>query len=229
MVAFAQLRHSSFEALDRAGDTWSGVSGHMEQVSARMRADVIRTLTGDPDSAPPGGNRPWSGAAADEAVREIGLLADELRAFHYEALAVSAALHRAGSAFTEAGRRLLRAIGDAEALGATVAEDGTVTLPGLPPAERHDPAAVARHRRTWDELRRHVAIMEDAVSVATEADTAAAAALHALNPAKVAGAKVAPDDGAPGAPDRTESPGAQARRNSRPGGNSKGPAIVLNV
>ncbi|MER5355897.1 hypothetical protein ABT093_36955 [Kitasatospora sp. NPDC002551] len=186
MVTFAQLRHASFESLDKAGDTWNGVAGHTEQIAGQVRSGVLQPLTGAaPGSLAPGVGRAWTGVAADEATREIGLLADELTAFHYEALAVTAALRRARSAFAQAQQNLLRAIGDAEALGATVAADGTVTLPPLPPEDRNDPDAIAYQRRKWDELQQYVEAMGKAVSAATEADTAAAAALRALDPAEV--------------------------------------------
>ncbi|MFF2661368.1 hypothetical protein ACFVUH_28885 [Kitasatospora sp. NPDC058032] len=186
MVTFAQLRHAAFESLDKAGDTWNGVAGHTEQIAGQIRSGVLQPLTGiTPGSLAPGGARSWTGVAADEATREIGLLADELTAFHYEALAVTAALRRAGSAFGTAQQALLRAIGDAEALGATVAADGIVTLPPLPPEDRNDPDAIAYRRRKWDELQQYVEAMRKAVSAATEADTAATAALRALDPAEV--------------------------------------------
>ncbi|MFD0410374.1 hypothetical protein [Kitasatospora sp. NPDC127116] len=187
MVTFALLRHASFTSLDHAGGTWNGVSGHLEHLAGRLRSGVLHPLSGGggPYAPPPAGSRPWTGAAADEAVREIGFLADELHAFHYEALAVAAALHRARKAFTEAQQKLLRAIGDAEALGATVADDGTVTLPDLPPEERNDPEAIAYRKRQWDELQHHVQDMTAALTAATEADNAVAAALRALNPEEV--------------------------------------------
>ncbi|MFI8459347.1 hypothetical protein [Kitasatospora sp. NPDC085464] len=187
MVTFALLRHATFDSLDHAGDTWNGLSGHLEHVAGRMRSDVLQPLTGGSGPyAPPGtGNRPWTGAAAEEAAREIGFLTDELHAFHYEALAVSAALHRAKKAFTEAQQKLLRAIGDAEALGATVAEDGTVTLPDLPPEERNDPEAIAYQKRKWDEVQQHVQVMTAALTAAGEADNAMATALRALDPQDV--------------------------------------------
>ncbi|WP_224282851.1 hypothetical protein [Streptomyces sp. LS1784] len=186
MVTFALLRHASFASLDHAGGTWTGVSGHMEHLAGQMRSGVLRPLSGGgPYAAPGSGSRPWTGAAADEAVREIGLLTDELHAFHYEALAVAAALHRARKAFTEAQQKLLRAIGDAEALGATVSDDGTATLPDLPPEERNDPEAIAYQKRKWDELQHHVRDMTAALTAATEADNAVAAALRALNPEEV--------------------------------------------
>ncbi|WP_380279388.1 hypothetical protein [Kitasatospora purpeofusca] len=185
MVTFAQLRHASFESLDKAGDTWNGVAGHAAQIAGQVRSGVLQPLTGAaPGSLAPGGSRAWTGAAADEATREIGLLADGLTVFHYEALAVTAALRRAGSAFARARRNLLRAVGDAEALGATVSADGTVTLPPLPPEDRNDPDATAYRRRRWDELQQYVEAIGKAVSAATEADTAAAAALRALDPAE---------------------------------------------
>ncbi|MFJ9951143.1 hypothetical protein [Kitasatospora sp. NPDC091207] len=186
MVTFAQLRHAAFEPLDRAGDTWNSVSGHVEQVGAQVRSGILQPLTGaGPYAFSPAGHRPWSGAAADEAAREIGLLAEELSAFHYEALAVTAALRRAKSSFAEAGQHLLRAIADAEALGATVAEDGTVTLPALPAEERNDPDAIAYRQRRWTELNGCVDAMRKAVAAATEADATAAAALRAVNPDEV--------------------------------------------
>ncbi|GAA2980570.1 hypothetical protein GCM10010519_14130 [Streptomyces lactacystinicus] len=187
MVTFALLRHASFTSLDHAGGTWNGVSGHLEHLAGRLRSGVLHPLSGGggPYAPPAAGSRPWTGAAADEAVREIGFLADELHAFHYEALAVAAALHRARKAFTEAQQKLLRAIGDAEALGATVADDGTVTLPDLPPEERNDPEAIAYRKRQWDELQHHVQDMTAALTAATEADNAVAAALRALNPEEV--------------------------------------------
>ncbi|MFF2351657.1 hypothetical protein ACFVVL_17950 [Kitasatospora sp. NPDC058115] len=186
MVTFAQLRHASFESLDKAGDTWNGVAGRTEQIAGQVRSGVLHPLTGaSPGSLAPGGGRTWTGTAADEATREIGLLSDELTAFHYEALAVTAALRRAGSAFAQARQNLLRAVGDAEALGATVATDGTVTLPPLPPEDRNDPDAIAYQRRKWDELQQYVEAMGKAVSAATAADAAAAAALRALDPAEV--------------------------------------------
>ncbi|MFE7563224.1 hypothetical protein [Kitasatospora sp. NPDC057500] len=186
MVTFAQLQHASFESLDKAGDTWNGVAGHTEQIAGQVRSGVLQPLTGAaPGSLAPAGARAWTGVAADEAAREIGLIADELTAFHYEALAVTAALRRARSAFAQAQQNLLRAVGDAEALGATVAADGTVTLPPLPPEDRNDPDAIAYQRRKWDELQQYVEAMGKAVSAATEADTAAAAALRALDPAEV--------------------------------------------
>ncbi|MQS12383.1 hypothetical protein F7Q99_08805 [Streptomyces kaniharaensis] len=186
MVTFAQLRQASFDSLDHAGDTWSGVSGHVEQLGSQVRSGVLHPLAGGgPYSSPSAANRPWTGAAANEAVREIELLADELHAFHFEALAISAALHRAKTAFAEAKQNLLRAIGDAEALGATVAEGGAVTLPGLPPEERNDPEAIAYQKRKWDEVQHHVQVMTAAVAAATEADSAMATALRALNPEEV--------------------------------------------
>ncbi|MEV7185417.1 hypothetical protein [Kitasatospora sp. NPDC093102] len=186
MVTFALLRHASFASLDHAGGTWTGVSGHMEHLAGQMRSGVLGPLSGGgPYAAPAAESRPWTGAAADEAVREIGLLTDELHAFHYEALAVAAALHRARKAFTEAQQKLLRAIGDAEALGATVSDDGTATLPDLPPEERNDPEAIAYQKRKWDELQHHVRDMTAALTAATEADNAVAAALRTLNPEEV--------------------------------------------
>ncbi|MER7580926.1 hypothetical protein [Kitasatospora sp. NPDC097691] len=163
----------------------------MEHVAGQVRSGVLQPLTGGggPFAAPGSGSRPWTGAAADEAVREIGLLADELQAFHYEALAISAALHRARKAFTEAQQKLVRAIGDVEALGATVAENGTVTLPDLPPEERNDPEAIAYQKRKWDEVQQHVQIMTAALAAATDADNAAATALRSLNPEDVDPAK----------------------------------------
>ncbi|WP_406198817.1 hypothetical protein OH807_15360 [Kitasatospora sp. NBC_01560] len=186
MVTFAQLRHTSVEPMDRAGDTWNSVSGHVEQVATQVRSGILRPLTGaGPNPYAPSGHRPWTGAAADEATREIGLLADELSAFHYEALAVTATLRRARSAFAEARQNLLRAITDTESLGAAVAEDGTVTLPDLPPGERNDPDAIAYRKRTWDEVQQHVETMRKAVAAATEADATAAASLRTINPDEV--------------------------------------------
>ncbi|MGW3040853.1 hypothetical protein ACWC9T_12565 [Kitasatospora sp. NPDC001159] len=163
----------------------------MEHLAGQLRSGVLHPLTGGSSSpyAPPSGNRPWTGAAADEAAREIGFLADEMAAFHFEALAISAALHRANKAFAEAKQKLLRAIGDAEGLGATVAEDGAVTLPDLPPEERNDPEAIAHQKRKWNELQQHVQVMTAAVTAATEADNAVATALLALNPEEVDPAK----------------------------------------
>ncbi|MFG3055063.1 hypothetical protein ACGFZP_29500 [Kitasatospora sp. NPDC048239] len=186
MVTFAQLRHVVLEPLDRAGDTWNGVSGHTEQIAAEVRSAILRPLTGsDPSSLAAPGPRSWTGPAADEAGREIGLLADELSVFHYEALAITAALRRARSAFAEAQRNLLRAIGDIEALGATVAEDGGVTLLPLPPEERNDTDAIAHQQRKWDEVQHHVEDIRKAVAAATEADMTAASALRAINPDEV--------------------------------------------
>ncbi|MGV9268822.1 hypothetical protein ACWDRR_29620 [Kitasatospora sp. NPDC003701] len=186
MVTFAQLRHTALEPLDRAGDTWNSVSGHVEQIGAQVRSGILQPLTGaGPYAFSPAGHRPWTGAAADEAAREIGLLAEELSAFHYEALAVTAVLRRAKSSFAEAGQNLLRAIADAEALGATVAEDGTATLPALPAEERNDPDSIAYRQRKWNELQGHVDAMRRAVAAATEADATAAAALRAINPDEV--------------------------------------------
>ncbi|MFF7455097.1 hypothetical protein [Kitasatospora sp. NPDC008115] len=186
MVTFAQLRQASFEPLDKAGDTWNGVAGRTEQIAGQVRSGVLQSLTGaGPGPFAAAGARVWTGVAADEAAREIGLLADELTAFHYEALAVTAALRRAKSAFTQAQQNLLRAIGDAEALGAVVSADGTVTLPPLPPEDRNDPDAIAYQRRKWDELQQYIEAMGKAVSAATEADTAATTALRALDPAEV--------------------------------------------
>ncbi|MFI6156547.1 hypothetical protein ACIBCA_28135 [Kitasatospora sp. NPDC051170] len=187
MVTFAQLRGASFDSLGHAGDTWTGLSGHLEHLATQVRSGMLNPLTGRTGGpyAQPTGARPWSGAAANEAVREIGFLSDELEAFHYEALAVSAALHRAGKAFADAKQKLTRAIGDAEGLDATVASDGTVTLPGLSPADRNDPEAVAYHRRKWDEVQGHVKVMTAAVAAATEADAAVAKALRALDPDEV--------------------------------------------
>ncbi|MFF1902503.1 hypothetical protein [Kitasatospora sp. NPDC058218] len=185
-MTFAQLRHTALEPLDRAGDTWNSVSGHMEQISAQVRSGILQPLTGTgPYAFSPAGHRPWTGAAAAEAAREIGLLAEELSAFHYEALAVTAALRRARSSFAEAGQNLLRAIADAEALGATVAEDGTATLPALPSAERNDPDSIAYRQRKWNELQGHVDAMHKAVAAATEADATTASALRAINPDEV--------------------------------------------
>ncbi|MFF2042268.1 hypothetical protein ACFVVX_17720 [Kitasatospora sp. NPDC058170] len=186
MVTFARLRHAALEPLDRAADTWNGISGHAEQIATEVRFAILRPLTGSGGAslaAPE--SRAWTGAAANEAGREIGLLADELSAFHYEALAITAALRRARSAFAEAQRKLLRAIGDAEALGATVSEDGTVTLPPLPPEERNDTDSIAHQRRKWDELQHHVEDIRKAVAAATEADITAASALRAINPDEV--------------------------------------------
>ncbi|MFC5664763.1 hypothetical protein ACFP3U_17430 [Kitasatospora misakiensis] len=186
MVTFAQLRDASFETLSKAGDTWNGIAGQAEQIAGRLRSGVLHPLTGaGPSPLAPTGARAWTGLAADEATREIGLLADELAAFHYEALAVTAALRRAGSAFTKARQDLLRAVGDAEALGATVSADGTVTLPPLPPEDRNDPDAIAYRRRQWDELQQHIEAMRKAVTAATEADTTATTALRTLDPADV--------------------------------------------
>ncbi|MFD5917241.1 hypothetical protein ACFVYP_07640 [Kitasatospora sp. NPDC058201] len=186
MVTFAQLRHSSFEPLGKAGDTWNGVSGHVEQIAGRLRSGVLQPLTGvGPHAFSAPGSRAWTGLAADEAAREIGLLADELTAFRYEALAVTAALRRAESAFARARQDLLRAVGDAEGLGATVSDDGTVTLPPLPAEERNDPDSIAYQKRKWDEVQQHIEAMRKAVTTATEADTTAAAALRALDPTQV--------------------------------------------
>ncbi|MFJ6383830.1 hypothetical protein ACIQI7_27970 [Kitasatospora sp. NPDC092039] len=187
MVTFALLRHASFDSLDHAGGTWNGVSGHVEHLVGQLRSGVLRPLSGGggPYAAPGSGSRPWTGAAADEAVREIGFLADELHAFHFEALAVAAALHQARKALAGAQQKLLRAIGDAEALGATVADDGTTTLPDLPPGERNDPEAIAYQKRKWDEVRQHVQVMTAALTEATEADNAVATALRALDPEEV--------------------------------------------
>ncbi|MFD9685380.1 hypothetical protein ACFWXO_06420 [Kitasatospora sp. NPDC059088] len=187
MVSFTQLRSASFELLDHAGDTWTGLSGHLEHLAGQVRSGVLHPLTGGSGGpyAQPSDSRPWTGAAADEATREIGFLADELAAFHFEALAVSAALHRAGRSFAEARKKLLRAIGDAEALGATVAADGSVTLPALSREERNDPETVAYQKRKWDEVQQYVQVMTAAVTAATEADGAVAAALRALDPEEV--------------------------------------------
>ncbi|MFB8237834.1 hypothetical protein ACFC58_14905 [Kitasatospora purpeofusca] len=185
-MTFDRLRHTALAPLDRTGDTWNGLAGHAEQIAGQVRSAVLRPLTGaapSPLAAP--GARAWTGLAADEATREIGLLADELTAFHYEALAVTAALRRAASAFTRAQQDLRRAIGDAEALGATVTADGTVTLPPLPPEDRNDPDAIAYRRRQWEELQQHIEAMRKAVTAATEADATAAAALRTLDPAEV--------------------------------------------
>lgn len=185
-MTFDRLRHAALAPLDRAGDTWNGLAGHAEQLAGQVRSGVLQPLTGAaPSPLATAGARAWSGVAADEATREIGLLADELTAFHYEALAVTAALRRAASAFTHAQQDLLRAIGDAEALGATVTADGTVTLPPLPPEDRNDPDAIAYRRRQWEELQQHVEAMRKAVAAATEADATAAAALRTLDPAEV--------------------------------------------
>ncbi|MGW2543585.1 hypothetical protein ACWC5I_22590 [Kitasatospora sp. NPDC001574] len=186
MVTFAQLRHGSFEPLGKAGDTWNGVSGHVEQIAGRLRSGVLQPLTGaGPHAFSAPGSRAWTGLAADEAAREIGLLADELTAFRYESLAVTAALRRAESAFARARQDLLRAVGDAEGLGATVSDDGTVTLPPLPAEERNDPDSIAYQKRRWDEVQQHIEAMRKAVTTATEADTTAAAALRALDPTQV--------------------------------------------
>ncbi|MFJ8434503.1 hypothetical protein ACIQ9P_24705 [Kitasatospora sp. NPDC094019] len=186
MVTFAQLRDAAFDPLSKAGDTWNGIAGQAEHLAGQVRSGVLRPLTGaGPGPLSPGGARAWTGVAADEATREIGLLADELTAFHYEALAVTAALRRAGTAFARAQQDLLRAVGDAEALGATVTADGAVTLPPLPPEDRNDPDAIAYQRRRWDEVQQHVEAMRKAVTAATEADTTTAAALRALDPADV--------------------------------------------
>ncbi len=186
MVTFAQLRDASFETLSKAGDTWNGIAGQAEQLAGQVRSGVLQPLTGaGPGPLAPTGARAWTGVAADEATREIGLLADELTAFHYEALAVTAALRRADAALTRARQDLLRAVGDAEALGATVTADGTVTLPPLPPEDRNDPDAIAYQRRRWDELQQHVEAIRRALTTATEADTAATTALRALDPADV--------------------------------------------
>ncbi|MFJ4096324.1 hypothetical protein ACIPYS_32495, partial [Kitasatospora sp. NPDC089913] len=159
-MTFAQLRDASFDTLSKAGDTWNGIAGHSEQLAGQVRSGVLQPLTGAaPGPLAAAGARAWSGVAADEATREIGLVADELTAFHYEALAVTAALRRAGSAFTRAQQDLRRAVGDAEALGATVTADGTVTLPPLPPEDRNDPDAIAYRRRRWDEVQQHVETM----------------------------------------------------------------------
>lgn len=185
-MTFDRLRHAALAPLDRTGDTWNGLAGHAEQLAGQVRSNVLQPLTGAaPSPLAAAGARAWSGLAADEATREIGLLADELTAFHYEALAVTAALRRAASAFTRAQQDLRRAIGDAEALGATVTADGTVTLPPLPPEDRNDPDAVAYRRRQWEELQQHVETMRKAVAAATEADATAAAALRTLDPAEV--------------------------------------------
>ncbi|WP_157855248.1 hypothetical protein [Kitasatospora purpeofusca] len=186
MVTFDRLRHAALAPLDRTGDTWNGLAGHAEQLAGQVRSGVLQPLTGAaPSPLATAGARAWTGVAADEATREIGLLADELTAFHYEALAVTAALRRAASVFTGAQQDLRRAIDDAEALGATVTTDGTVTLPPLPPEDRNDPDAIAYRRRQWEELQQHVEAMRKAVTAATEADAVAAAALRTLDPAEV--------------------------------------------
>ncbi|MFF7592097.1 hypothetical protein ACFZCK_31915 [Kitasatospora purpeofusca] len=185
-MTFDRLRHAALAPLDRTADTWNGLAGHAEQLAAQVRSGVLQPLTGAaPTPLAAAGARAWSGVAADEAAREIGLLADELTAFHYEALAVTAALRRAATAFTRAQQDLRRAIDDAEALGATVTTDGTVTLPPLPPEDRNDLDAIAYRRRQWEELQQHIEAMRKAVTAATEADATAAAALRTLDPAEV--------------------------------------------
>lgn len=109
-------------ALRDVADVWDGVAGRLQQ-----RADQV-------DAAVTGTNAIWRGAGADEARGAAAPTTAALRRL-CGALVIAAAEARDGARTIGSARTdVLSRIGDAEADGCTVADDGTVSAPTQPSA-----------------------------------------------------------------------------------------------
>ncbi len=116
--------HTAADAYDRLA---AGFAAH-----ARTWHDTVHTRVRDSG---------WTGGAAERAEDALAATARRLTAARLELDLAGPVLREGAEAFLLAQSQLRQALDEAAAHGCTVADDGAVGLPPVPPADRHDPDA----------------------------------------------------------------------------------------
>ncbi|WP_157996005.1 hypothetical protein [Thermomonospora amylolytica] len=139
MVDFRQLRDADFNALTTAAYGW------------RNHSELLRKSSESYNRAIVGGVRDsgWQGLAATAATEEIRREHERLQRAVMIAFSVHNSLSRAANEFKEYQDDLRSAINDAGANNLRVGDDGSLTLPEMTRADRHD----AESQRLWSSLR----------------------------------------------------------------------------
>ncbi|SOB88436.1 alpha/beta hydrolase [Streptomyces sp. 1331.2] len=129
MVSLAQLRDSDLSGLLPAATAYDTLATNFGKHVQTMQHEVLKHVL----------NANWVGNAAGAANASLQRTSNRLDAAHTEMSAVSGLLREASESFLLAQSKLKAALQEAQNLGLTVAEDGTVSWPAPSKAERNDP------------------------------------------------------------------------------------------
>ncbi|MFE6049361.1 alpha/beta hydrolase [Kitasatospora sp. NPDC056446] len=154
MVALARLRDTDLSGLAPAATAYDTLSGNFGKHVQTMQQEVLKHVL----------NSNWVGNAAGAANASLQRTSNRLDAAHTEMSAVSGLLREASESFLLAQSKLKAALQEAQNLGLTVADDGTVTWPPPAKAERNDP--------DYDIPQRARALANRISAAVTEADNA---------------------------------------------------------
>jgi hypothetical protein len=129
VVGFASLRDARFDELRTASRAWLTYANYIRGSAQVYATDVI----GEIDRSG------WKGIASEVAKREITPEHRRLKRASFTALSIYNTLAGAEQEFQQAQRDLRNAMNEAYSLHIRVGDDGSLTAPPLPAADRHDP------------------------------------------------------------------------------------------
>ncbi|MFJ9459297.1 alpha/beta hydrolase [Kitasatospora sp. NPDC101447] len=129
MVTLAQLRDTELSGLIPAATAYDTLSSNFSKHVQIMQQEVLKHVY----------NANWVGNAAGAANASLQRTSNRLDAAHTEMSAVSGLLREASESFLLAQSKLKVALQEAQNLGLTVADDGTVSWPAPSKTERNDP------------------------------------------------------------------------------------------
>ncbi|MFG2919831.1 alpha/beta hydrolase [Kitasatospora sp. NPDC048298] len=129
MVSLAQLRDANLFGLAPAATAYDTLATNFGKHVQNMQHEVLKHVF----------NANWVGNAAGAANASLQRTSNRLDAAHTEMSAVSGLLREASESFLLAQSKLQMALQEAQKLGLTVADDGTVSWPAPSKAETNDP------------------------------------------------------------------------------------------